>query len=139
MIVRSTWSFGIAALVALIALTACSNAGAPSGTTGRLRGVALLGPTCPVEPAPGAPSDETCVDMPLDEAGIVIVDDEGSQSMRLTTGLDGSFTADLAPGEYRLIPQPVEGLLGTPQPVAVIVTAGKVTRIDPIVYDTGIR
>jgi hypothetical protein len=59
--------------------------------------------------------------------------------MRLTTGLDGSFTADLAPGEYRLIPQPVEGSLGTPQPVAVIVMAGKVTRIDPIVYDTGIR
>jgi hypothetical protein len=41
-------------------------------------------------------------------------------------------------GRYQLIPQPVDGLMGTPEPVAFSITAGGLTRLQ-ITYDTGIR
>ena len=44
----------------------------------------------------------------------------------------------LAPGRYTLIPQPVEGLLGTAAPVTLEIGAATTTELT-VVYDTGIR
>jgi hypothetical protein len=52
---------------------------------------------------------------------------------------DGRGSLDgLDAGRYRLISQPVSGLMGTPAPVSFSVRAGDVTRLR-ITYDTGIR
>ena len=42
------------------------------------------------------------------------------------------------PGDYTLEPQPVEGLMGTAQPMPFTVADGAVTWLD-VAYDTGIR
>lgn len=129
-----------ASVVLAVTLAACSAPGdSGSDPTGTVSGVALSGPTCPVEPAPSEPTDETCDDQPVAGAKILIIDSEGKETTRLDTGLDGTFTGEFPAGEYRLVPQPMEGFVGTPEHVEVIVEAGEVTRIEPFVYDTGIR
>ena len=56
----------------------------------------------------------------------------------MTTGADGTFAVPLPAGSYVVVPQPVEGLMGTAPQQSVDVAAG--TRSDiVIVYDTGIR
>jgi hypothetical protein len=46
----------------------------------------------------------------------------------------------LSPGTYRLTPQPVAGLMGTPGPVDFAVgSAATALDLAPISYDTGIR
>ena len=69
----------------------------------------------------------------------MVMDEAGESVARVTTADDGSFTVSLAPGSYGLVPQPVEGLLGTAPPVQVTVEEG--VRLEPIQisYDTGIR
>ena len=50
-----------------------------------------------------------------------------------------AFTLALPAGEYQLVPQPVEGLLGTASPIAIVVVDGAPLEPVTIVYDTGIR
>lgn len=60
---------------------------------------------------------------------------------RAKTGADGMFVVDLAPGDYILVPQPVDGLMGTAQPVSMTVPAAGSPAPSPfpLLYDTGIR
>ena len=105
-----------------------------TGRTG-IGGAATAGPICPVEKNPPDPS---CA--PRDVAGAVVVirSASGSEVARATTGADGSFFAAVAPGTYVVEAQPANGLLGTPGPQNVVVTAGATSTID-LDYDTGIR
>ncbi len=57
----------------------------------------------------------------------------------VTAGADGAFSVQLTPGVYRLIPAPVDGLLGTAAPVELRVRAGDPVTDLAIAYDTGIR
>ena len=101
---------------------------------GVLSGLALAGPQCPVEKDP---PDPACADKPV--AGAVIEITRPDKSVvSVTTGEDGTFLIRLAPGEYLVTPRPVEGLLGTAPPVAVVVEAGRTVSIE-LGYDTGIR
>ena len=56
----------------------------------------------------------------------------------VTSDAAGRFSLTLPPGAYRLVPQPVEGLLGTAAPSDVVVGAEATTEV-MVTYDTGIR
>ena len=125
----------------LLVLTGCSQAAAPSPTGGpstpTVTGTVHAGPVCPVE----RPGDSSCAPRPVGAATIVIEKASGGEVARVTSAADGSFSVHLAAGDYRLVPQPVEGLMGTAPPLTLTVGATGVTTpatID-IQYDTGIR
>jgi hypothetical protein len=73
-------------------------------------------------------------------AGAVLVfrDGSGKEVASYTTDGSGLFRLGLPAGEYTLEPQPVEGLMGTAQPMPFTVADGVVTWLD-VAYDTGIR
>ncbi len=62
----------------------------------------------------------------------------GAEVARFTTDATGLFRLGLLPGDYTLVPQPVEGLMGTAAPMPFTVTDGDETFLD-VGYDTGIR
>ena len=62
----------------------------------------------------------------------------GHPAAKVRTTAEGAFSVVLPPGEYTLIPEPVEGLLGTAAAQDVVVETGPVEGID-FSYDTGIR
>jgi hypothetical protein len=99
-------------------------------------GVATSGPTCPVVRDPPEPG---CDDRPVPGAVILIRDAGGGVVARIESGADGRFAIELAPGFYRLDPQPVEGLLGTAAALDVRVEAGQPPSEIVLSYDTGIR
>ena len=127
-----------ALLGVVLALGACT-AGAASPAAGKVavRGTATAGPTCPVE----RPGDSSCAPRPVAGATIVVQTGAGVEITRLTTAADGTFSVDLAAGDYRLVPQPVAGILGTADQVSVTVPASGSPVPDEILirYDTGIR
>jgi hypothetical protein len=156
-IIRS--SSASALLIVLVAVAACrptvgpasgSATGAASGSLpvstlpspsptergGLITGKVTAGPTCPVErPSP----DPACAERAVAGAVLVVQDAGGREVARTESGADGGFTLTLVPGWYRLVPQPEEGLLGTPQPIPFQVEAGVLTPPIPVTYDTGIR
>jgi hypothetical protein len=101
-----------------------------------LSGQALAGPTCPVVTDPPDPS---CEDRPVAGAVIVVLDGDGAEVARLESDADGNFSIRLPPGSYQLVPRPVEGMMGTAQPVEVELVAGADPEPIVISYDTGIR
>jgi len=108
----------------------------PSAATG-VSGIVTAGPVCPVE---RIPPDPQCAPRPVTRAVLVILDAGGREVGRATSGVDGWYRLDLAPGSYSLVAQPVQGLMGTPAPISFTVDAssnGQV-RVD-VGYDTGIR
>ena len=103
---------------------------------GVVRGTAVAGPSCPVLTEP---PDPACEDRPVAGAEIVVVDGAGEVVASATTAADGTFSLEVPAGEYRLVPQPVEGLMGTALPVEIVVAAGLEVGPLEISYDTGIR
>jgi hypothetical protein len=97
----------------------------PSG----VRGTVLL---CPGPPDPESTA-QPC-DTPY-KAQLAILDGDGKVVTKVTSGDDGRFQVDLAPGEYTLAPQN-----GDPYPTApsmpVIVVAGQYTDVQ-VNYDNG--
>jgi Carboxypeptidase regulatory-like domain len=100
-----------------------------------VRGTVTAGPTCPVETQP---PDPACAARPVAGAVLVLSDAGGTEVARATSAADGTFTVELAPGAYRLTPQSVDGLMGTPAAMDVVVEAGPPTEVQ-VSYDTGIR
>ena len=105
------------------------------GETG-VRGVVVAGPTCPVETIP---PDPDCAEQPVEEATLLILDESGNEVARATSAADGTFSLTLAPGSYRLVPQPIEGLMGTALELAFEVQADEPAAELTVAYDTGIR
>ncbi|MGH2462514.1 MAG: MSCRAMM family protein [Candidatus Limnocylindria bacterium] len=101
-----------------------------------VRGLVTAGPTCPVVTDPPDPS---CADRPVEGAVLVVTTLAGVEVARTTSDVDGSFALSLAPGSYRLEPQPVEGLMGTPEPIEFSVEPGIPSSELLVGYDTGIR
>lgn len=121
-------------LVLATAGVACQQPSDDGATT--VTGVVLAGPGCPVV---RDPPDPACEDRPVEGAEIVILDAQDGEVARIRTDAGGTFTISLQPGEYQLVPQPVEGLLGTPAASALMVVEGADPEPVTIVYDTGIR
>jgi Carboxypeptidase regulatory-like domain len=103
----------------------------PSGPG--IAGQALAGPTCPVV----KPGDPNCNDRPVAGASILIRDATGTVVAQMTTDADGRFHVSVPPGDYRVEPQPVEGLMGGANTIEV--TVGATFKEVQIAYDTGIR
>jgi hypothetical protein len=104
------------------------------GRTG-LMITALAGPTCPVETIP---ADPECAPRPVPGAVIVIRDAAGGEVTTVELDSTGTAFVEVPPGGYVLEAQPVEGILGTPAPVAATVVQGIGTPVT-LGYDTGIR
>ncbi len=100
-------------------------------------GFVMAGPVCPLE---RNPPDLACADRPVPGATLVVLDAAGTVVARVSAGATGGYLVELPPGQYRLVPQPVPGLLGRPQPLAFRVAADATgpLRLD-VEYDTGIR
>jgi hypothetical protein len=96
-------------------------------------GLVVAGPTCPVETA-----DQPCPDQPVVGVIIRINTPEGAEVARVVTDSEGRYSLSLPVGSYRIVAQPHEGLMGTPEPVEVSVGADQTSIVD-LVYDTGIR
>ena len=124
----------LTSIMILVVLAAC--APAPVVDEGTLHVIALAGPTCPVV---SDPPDPECADRPVDGAEIIVRRAGGDEVARITTDVDGEARLAIESGRYILVPQPVDGLLGTAAPVEVTVREG--TEADPVTisYDTGIR
>jgi hypothetical protein len=123
----------IAAILVVTAVAAGCGGSAADKPQGRLVVTVQAGPTCPVEQV-GNPCD------PRRPARVSLVVERSSGELVasiLARNGHGSLEG-IDAGHYRLIPQPVDGLLGTPAPVAFSITAGGVTRLR-LNYDTGIR
>jgi hypothetical protein len=100
-------------------------------------GTALAGPTCPVE---RDPPDPDCAERPVAGAELRVVAIEGGAEVAtVTTGADGAFSVELPPGRYRVVAQPVAGLMAAPAPVEVTLVAGQSPGPIVLAYDTGIR
>jgi hypothetical protein len=68
---------------------------------------------------------------------VLVLDAAGKQVARVTSDGAGAFAVDLPPGHYRLVPQAVDGLMGTAPEQHV--TIGDTPQAVTITYDTGIR
>ena len=126
----------ILAALALVSLglVACQQpADVPGGV---VTGTAVSGPSCPVVTEP---PDPACEDRPLAGAEILILNRADEVVASTRTAGDGSFSVEVPAGEYRLVPQPVEGLMGTAQPIEIVVAAGLEVGPLELSYDTGIR
>lgn len=103
------------------------------GVTG-ISGVAVAGPTCPVETV----GDPACAPRQVAGATIVVADATGAEVGTATTGLDGGFFIAVPAGDYTISGAPVDGLMGVPDPTPVTVVEGAATEVQ-LSYDTGIR
>jgi hypothetical protein len=118
-------------ILAALATGCGSGTGGSSAATGELRVRVTAGPTCPVETMP---PDPKCAPHAVQQAVIVL---EGPEHISVDVR-DGIATVNIPAGTYKIVPKPVPGLMGTPQPTTVKVVAGHTTPVR-LSYDTGIR
>jgi hypothetical protein len=96
---------------------------------------ALAGPVCPVE---RDPPDPACAPRPVADATVHVTDLNGHSLGIVVTDAAGMMFVGLAPGDYIVTAEAVDGLMGAPGPVQVTVTDGVVTPVQ-LDFDTGIR
>ena len=118
-----------------VAMTACAPSSGSPPVMGRVSGVVVAGPTCPVVTDP---PQSGCDDRPVSGARLVLVNDAGDEVAAVTSGTDGRFEVELPPGRYELRPGPVDGLMGIAPPMDVTVQIGQPAEVT-LSYDTGIR
>ena len=140
---RHDWTFSVTTAGA-VTLVSEGGPPVPSGVAGGggggdgtgvigIRGLALAGPVCPVV----RPNDPNCADRPVAGATIHVLDETGTEVALLETDRSGAFVVTLEPGRYRVVADPVEGLMHRPDPVDVEV--GATLALVQLSYDTGIR
>jgi hypothetical protein len=138
---RHDWTFSVTT-AGLVTLVSEQGPPVPAGVGGGggdgsgvigIRGIATAGPVCPVV----RPGDSNCLDRPVVGATIHILDETGTEVALLETDASGAFVVTLAPGRYRVVADPVQGLMHSPGPVDVVVGSSLV--VVQLTYDTGIR
>jgi hypothetical protein len=123
----------------VVVVVGCSEIGIPIDTPtppSGIRGVVLLGPTCPVSQDPGANDPVPCV-TPY-AASLVVLDSESAVVARVMSAADGTFQVDLPEGDYVVTPSTGSDTYPIAQPVSVTVSTGQYADVE-INYDTGIR
>ena len=123
-------------LLAATLFAACAEAAPGSNVTlGRVRGVVLAGPQCPVETL-----ESPCPDVALPGISVQLV--SGDLVVATTvSGQDGRFSFEAEPGSYELhaiIEDEPVSPIPFAKPVGVQVVANETVRADVLV-DTGIR
>ena len=137
----------LVALLALVAITAACTPGASAGIPSQtpassqagvvVDGRVHAGPTCPVEKVP---PDPACADRPVAGAVLIVTTAAGVEVARATAGADGTFRVTLPAGDYILVPQPVQGYMGTAAPIPFHAQGdGAAPAPLDVSYDTGIR
>jgi hypothetical protein len=114
-------------------LAACGSSTVTAPPNTGIKGVVTIGPTCPVEQVGQPP----CV-APLAATLAVTSADDGSVVARVTSSDDGTFSVDLPPGDYVIVPEPGGDPFPVGQPVEVSVEAGSYAQVE-VSYDSGIR
>ena len=114
----------LVAAVALLAIAAACTPGASSGVPSQtpassaasvvVDGLVHAGPICPVEKVP---ADPACADRPVAGAVLIVTTAAGVEVARATSAADGTFRVTLPAGDYILVPQPVQGYIGTASPI----------------------
>jgi len=112
----------------------CSGDAASGAHLGSIRGHVVAGPTTPVF----RPDDPACADRPVSGALLLLEPLDGQPAETLVSDSDGHFRKSVPPGRYRLVPQPVKGLVGTAAPIEVALLEGVEVDV-AFSYDTGIR
>jgi len=127
-------------LIASISLTRCAFLpGAPQAATATpltsgIEGQTWLGSVCPA-----AQVGASCPDRPYADARLTVIDASGKEIARLHTDAQGRFRLLLAPGNYTLHPEPLEGLNLPPAPEQTFtVTDGQFTTLT-VLYKSGIQ
>jgi len=116
----------------LLLLAGC---GSPPLSDGGIEGVALAGPTCPVERNPPEPG---CEDRPI-STSLVAVDVDTERSVSFRPEPDGTFRIPLVAGTY-VIRQPDDAATPPtcPQTEPIVVRPHAFTQVT-VRCDTGIR
>jgi predicted amidohydrolase len=100
---------------------------------GRIRGMVLLAPTCPVEQA-----SSPCPPRPLSRVLVRVVDANGEVLADATSDDAGAFELTVRPGSYVLTASIDEDPARSVRPARVHVVAGEVVHANVLV-DSGIR
>ena len=117
--------------VLLVVTVGCSSS-QTSKRTGSLLVRVTAGPTCPVARV----DDPACTPRPVEGAQLRL---EGPTDLTLVTDNAGIAREEgIIVGNYRLVPELVDGLMGTPSPLQVVINQSVTTRVT-VGYDTGIR
>jgi len=128
--------FGIVILTGLAFISGCEKM--MNHEAGILQGVISIGPICPVEtvpPGPGClPTAETYKAYPVE----IWTSDGRKKVAQINPSLDGSFSVELASGNYLVMLQGQNRISSSNLPEEVTITAQDKTIID-IDIDTGIR
>ncbi len=124
----------LAAGALALVLAGCAAAG-PSGGKVTVTGRAVAGPTCPVE----RPGDPACAPRPVAGATLIVTTSNGAEVDRTRTAADGTFVLLLPEGDLTLVPRPVEGLMGTAEPIPLLLRLASPPPPLEVRYDTGIR
>lgn len=129
---KTPWLLGMLAVI--LAGSACSESPPPVDVYS-VAGYVHAGPICPTVQNP---PDPACEDRAVDGAVLAVYDADGDFVMDVESNADGSFAFELPAGTYTLVPQPVEGLMGTAGEQTFTVLATGTADLD-VAYDTGIR
>ncbi|MGH2659092.1 MAG: hypothetical protein ACRDHS_05335 [Actinomycetota bacterium] len=118
--------------ILILILAACANRAAPSADSG-VRGIVLLGPTCPV-----VTEESPCPDTPLADTEIQVLRG-GDEEASVRSADDGRFAVALKPGHYVLQAMVEAGGPGMfAKPLEVDVSANAWVDVT-VSVDTGIR
>ncbi len=129
--------FGIVFFTTVFFISGCNKRITPE--PGYLEGVISIGPICPVEKVPPdpacLPTAETYKAYPVS----VFSSDGRRKILQLNPSLDGSFIAELAPGNYLVVLEKAQNYIGGSNlPVEVSISTQDKTLLN-INIDTGIR
>jgi hypothetical protein len=121
----------------LLLAGACGDGGsAPAPGRIELVGVVVGSPACPET----VTTSSECAPAPLEGRVLVVRDAAGHEVGRARSDERGRFHLALAPGHYRVEPQPGAGSPAAPSPIDVVVPDdGSQAPELRVVYDTGIR
>jgi hypothetical protein len=116
----------------LLVVTVGCGSSPTSKRTGSLLVRVTAGPTCPVARV----DDPACAPQPVKGAQLRL---EGPADLTLVTDNAGFARGQgIIVGDYRLVPEPVDGLMGEPSPLHVVIHQRETTHLT-VGYDTGIR
>lgn len=132
---KGTWILATAFVTGLLAMASCSSSDVDRSQYALVHGVALSGPTCPVDTDPPSPS---CLPRPVPDAEVVVANLDSGAEVRTRTDSEGIYSVSIEPGRVRVSAKQVDGLLGTPDAVDLDASPVGVHRVD-LMYDTGIR